>query len=254
MVSARAPIGAIAATMAARIEIKNTKHKRKMPKQYIPPADGAYNDWQVNFAALLTADPTSYGETAAVAANIQALTDTWVGAYNLSTDPSTRTTPTIQDKDNARVSCEASTRIVAIRIRNNTSVTDQQRQDLGLTVVKTTPTPVSAPTSAPVLGLRSANIGVHTLQYTDDAAPDGKAKPEGSIGVELWQAVGEVSAVDPSQAVFGGIKTKSPMRISQKPEDVGKVATYFARFSTRGSAQGEALTGPWSAPLVVTII
>lgn len=221
---------------------------------YIPTSDAGFDSWLVNFATLLTADPSAVGETAGTAAVVQAASDAWEAAYAAATDPSTRTTPTVAAKNNARASATATVRPVAIRIRDNSAVTDAQRADYGLTIVKTVPTPIPAPTSFPILGLRKATPLQHTLQYSDSEDPDGKAKPFGVIGLELWRAVGEVAAVDPAQATYYGTVTKSPYRSNFISENRGKICTYFGRWVTRSGTGGVAQTGPWSAPLDVTVI
>ena len=221
---------------------------------YIPQSDAAFLSWSNNFAALLTANPTAVGETAATAAVVQADADAFAAAYATAIDPATRTAPSVIAKDNARFTAEQTIRPVAIRIRNNAAVTDAQRLDYGLTVPKTVPTPIPAPASFPIMGLRNATPGVHKLQYSDNLTPDGKAKPFGAIGVEVWRAVGVVPATDPAQADYYATATKSPFNSAFISADKGKVCTYFCRWVTRSGPGGIAQTGPWSAPLDIFIV
>lgn len=221
---------------------------------YIPSTDVAYLDWQNNFAALLTLDPESYGETAGTALTVQTVADEYADAYLLATDPSTRTAPTVAAKDVAKFTAIATIRPVAIRIRNNSAVTDEQRADLGLTIVKTVPTPIPAPTTFPILGIRKATPLTLQLQYTDSGEPDGKAKPFGAIGVEIWSTVGTEAATDPNQTSFDNSYTKSPLTLNFAAEDQGKIASIFARFVTRAGPGGAAQRGPWSAILTTHIM
>jgi len=225
-----------------------------MTPSYIPAPDADFNNWLNNFSTLLTADPTAVGETAGTALVLAADVTAWNAAYATATNPATRTAPAVAAKDNARVAAEATVRPIAIRIRNNAAVTDAQRVDYGVTVPKLVPTPIPAPTSFPIIGLRAATPGVHQLQYTDSDAPSGKAKPFGAVGIELWRSVGTVPATDPSQCTFYGTATKSPFRSTFITADAGKVCTYFARWNTKSGPGGMAQTGPWSAPLSVVIV
>lgn len=225
-----------------------------MPSNYIPAADADFNSWLSNFDALLTADPAAYGETAGTAAAVAAVASTWAVAYALATDPSTRTSPTVAAKDAARFSAEQTVRPVAIRIRNNSAVTNAQRVDLGITVPKVVPTPIPAPTSAAILGLTNATPLVHQLQYSDSVLPDGKAKPYGVIGIEIWRSIGVVPATDPAQTSYYGTATKSPFRSQFSSDDRGKVCTYFGRWVTRSGPGGMAQVGPWSAALDAYVI
>jgi len=223
-------------------------------KNYIPQSDSAFVAWLVNFASLLTADPSAVGETPAIALVVQNEADNFQLAYSTAIDPATRTAPTVAAKDNARFNATETVRPVAIRIRNNQAVTDQQRLDYGLTIPKTVPTPIPQPSSFPILGLRNATPGRHKLQYSDSETPDGKAKPFGVIGIDIYRSVGTVSATDPAQARYMGTATKSPFISNFPSEDKGKVCTYFGRWVTRSGPGGLAQTGPWSAPLDVTVI
>lgn len=220
-----------------------------MPGPYIPASDADFDAWIVNFSTLLTADPTAYGEDAASALVVQTAADTWTAAYLAATDPGTRTTPTIAAKDAARVDADAAARPVAQRINANTSVTNMQREDLGITVRKTTRTPVPAPITAPALTLRSAIPNQHELSIRDETTPTTKAKPFGVVGVELHRAIGVAPAVDPAATSFLNVTTKTPTWQQTDPGDAGSTVTYFARWITRSGPGGEAQRGPWSAPL-----
>jgi hypothetical protein len=220
---------------------------------YLPPADADFALWLENFSTLLTATPTDFGLEAADAVAVDAVNTTFQAAYTTATDPSTRTTPTIAAKDNARASAEAVVRPYAVTISQNAAVTDLNKASIGVTVRSTTPTPIPAPSDAPTLALVNANIMTMRLSYKV-AGQSGKAKPFGAVGVEIYRSIGTVAATDPAQATFNGIVTKSPFTQAFNAEDQGKICTYFARYVTRSGPSGVAQTGPWSAALTVTVI
>lgn len=221
---------------------------------YIPSTDSGFNDWLTNFSTLITADPTAYGLTAGNALDIAAEQTAYNAAYVAATDPGTRTTPTIAAKDSAKADALAVVRPYAIQINNNAAVTNMQRADLGITVRKVTKTPVPAPTSTPALELISATPLIHSLRYSDVEFPTGKAKPAGSIGVQIYASIGATPSTDPAEASYVGTYTKSPLMIPQLNENVGLMANYFARYCTRSGPAGVAQVGPWSSLLSATII
>jgi hypothetical protein len=225
-----------------------------MSESYIPAADGAFDAWAANFATLIGNDPHSYGLEPADALRIGDAQTDWRTAYLTATTPETRTSPAIAAKDASRRTLEAVVRPYAIDIRNNQGVTDEQRADLGLTIPKTVPTPIPAPTSAPAIALRQSNPGVIVMSYSDTANPEGKAKPYGVIGVELWASIGTEAATSPEQCRYVGTRTKSPMRLATQAADAGKTVTLFARYTTRSGPGGVAQTGPWSSRLVTSAI
>lgn len=225
-----------------------------MPNDYIPAKDADFALWSQNFATLLAANPTNYGLTAGQVAPITAANTAFASAYATATNPTTRTSPAIAAKDVARADAEVLERQIAMIVRNNPAVSDALKTGLGLTIPKTTPTPIPAPTTPPQLLFVSATPQNATLAYRDTGSPSGKAKPAGSIGVELWRNVGTVPATDPAQCSFVGIITKAPFAQAFAAGEVGKIATFFARFSTRSGPAGVAQTGPWSAPLTFNVL
>lgn len=221
---------------------------------YIPAPDGLAANWAQNFADRLVAAPATYGTTAPVAATIAAAVTAFVDALAIATAPATRTTPTVAAKDAARVDMENAVRPLAQQIRANSAVTNQAKLDLGLNLPNTSPTPIPAPVTSPQLALDAAAPGVHLLRYADAGQGTGKAKPEGVVGIEIFRAVGLAPAVDPATCVYLGTFTKAPFRSTFGVPDAAKIATYFARWTTRSGPQGVAQTGPWSAPLSVVVV
>lgn len=225
-----------------------------MATNYIPSTDSGFSDWLLNFATLIAAGPTAYGLVAGDATAISAQNTSYQAAYALAVDPSTRTPSTVAAKDAAKSLALSVVRPYALQINANAGVTDEQRADLGLTIRKTTPTPVPAPSTAPGITFRAAIPLATTLGYYDTATPTTKAKPYGTIGMELWVAVGTVAAVDPAQGSFRALVTKSPFVVSFEPAQQGKIATVFGRWVTRGGTGGQGQVGPWSAALTFTVI
>lgn len=225
-----------------------------MPVAYIPAPDADFLAWMDNFATLLTADPTAYGEDAPSALVVQNAFDAFDAAYTLATNPATRTSPTIADKDAERVNLDAAARPVAQRINARSSVTNTQRSDLGITIRKTTRTPVPAPVTAPALTLRSQIAGVANLQIRDETTPTTKAKPAGVIGVDIHVFVGDTPPVTYEEFPLEKTTGKTPNSLSFAGAQSGETANVVARWTTRSGPGGVAQKGPWSVPLTFVIM
>lgn len=224
-----------------------------MAKPYIPARDADFNVWILNFSAVLTAAPTSYGLVAADAVIVSGVKNSWVTAWGLASAPATRTSSTIAAKDAARLSAETIIRPYAVGISLNPAVSNANKTTIGVTVRSTVPTPVPPPITAPILNVQSAIPLQQTLRYSiPDSA--GKYKPSGVIGMEVFRSVGVVAATDPAQASYVGTVTKAPFTQGFASEDQGKIVTYFARWATRSGPGGVSQPGPWSAPLVLTVM
>lgn len=221
---------------------------------YIPPKDIDFNDWIANFSTLLTAAPTDYGLVAGDATAVAAVVATWAAAWALVQNPATKTAPAVADKDAARASAEALVRPFAVSISQNGGVSDMNKSSIGVTVRKVVPTPVPPPTTTPTLSLVSGSPLTHQLAYKDTSTPTTKSKPFGAIGIQIFRAIGTVPAIDPAQADYYNQWTKSPNNSTFGSGDVGKICTYFARWVTRGGPGGAVQTGPFSAPLALTIM
>lgn len=225
-----------------------------MQPDYIPAQDVLAGDWASNFSTLVTAAPATYGLIAGDAVIIAAAVLAYTNALALATDPGTRTPATIAAKDSTRAAMEATCRPYAVGISRNLGVTNEDKIAVGVNLPTITRTPIPAPLTAPALSLASASVGIHQLAYRDATTPTSKAKPFGAIGVELRRVAALVPAVDPDQAVFVDVLTKSPQNVVVPPGDAGKLVTYFARFRTRSGPAGVAQTGPWSAALTIGAI
>lgn len=224
-----------------------------MATTYIPTTDAGFSAWLLNFATLIAADPTDYGLVAGDATAISAQNTAFQASYALAIDPSTRTAPTIAAKDAAKASALAVVRPYAMTINANAAVTNEQRGDLGLTIRKTTPTPIPAPTAIVGLALVLLTPLTARIRTFNVETPTSKAKPYGAAMIEIFVAIGTTPAIDPAQASFVNAFSKSPLTLSFTSEQVGKVATVYARYATKGSYAGPSLKGPWSASLTFNV-
>lgn len=220
-----------------------------MSTSYIPPKDADFGNWLDNFSTMITASPATYGLTAGDAVSIAAVTTTWDAAYSAAINPSTRTPTSVQAKNIAKATANATARPYAQRIANNAGVSSSNKIALGLNPRTNPPTPVTAPTTFPVLSVQSAIPLAHILRFRDNlASPSVKAKPAGVVALELYGGPSTTVVTNPAALPFLGIQTKSPFTINHDSADVGKTAYYAARWLTR-----RGLIGPWSTIISFTI-
>ena len=215
---------------------------------YLPTRLAQLRDWAVNFSTLITATPVAFGLTAGNATTISTAVNAFTAAYTLATDPSTRTSVTVAAMRVQKTAMIAVIRQFAAIIRANPAITAAQLETLGLTVSDAEPSPIPAPSTFPLIDVVNATPNRHELRYSDSATPDSRAKPAGTIGLQLFRVVGDEEVASPTGADLVGQYTTNPIRVDFNPDDVGKTATYFARWVTR-----RGLIGPWSNGTSVTI-
>lgn len=210
---------------------------------YIPPKDAAYASWLANFATLIAASPMTYGLVASDATTISAANTSFQNAYALVTSPTTKTKDTVQAKNIARVDSLNTVRPYAINISLNPGVSASNKVALGLNPRTSTPAPVTAPTTYPVLTIPSAMALNLIVRYRDElASPSVKSKPYGVTQLQLYASTSATPITDPTLLAFQGVRTKSPTMLTFLSSQKGLTAYIAARWQTR-----TGLVGPWSA-------
>lgn len=219
-----------------------------MADSFIPAQDPQALIWMQSFANTLSANVGTYFISAADAATISSAVAAFAAALAISSEPSTRTPVTINDKDEARNAAEQVCRQFAILIKYNAGIGNGAKIAAGVRPVNPDREPIECPQSSPALNVVASTPGSQTLRYTDALTPDTRAKPFGATELQLFCVVGEEPATNPDNAKFMGKFTKNPVSVEFGAADNGKQATYFARWSSR---KGEV--GPWSLPVSMAI-
>lgn len=225
-----------------------------MSTSYIPDKDADFANWLTNFSALLTASPGTYGLTAGDAVAVAAARTAFQAAYSLAINPSTRTPATVAAKDSQRGLATATVRPYAVRISNNSGVSNLNKVSIGVTVKSTPPSPIPAPTQAPLLSLIKVAAGKVTMGYKNPSTL-GKAKPYGVTGVNVWFTQDDTNfVVSFPDAEFDGVRTKTPFTLEFFPGDIGKKIVVWVAYVTRSGPGGLAQQGPVSLPVNAVVI
>ena len=120
--------------------------------------------------------------------------------------------------------------------------------DIGVRPVNESKTPIFCPQTSPLINVTAATPGAHTLKFADSLEPNLRRRPFGAAALQLFCHIGPEPIVDEDQAQFIGLFTKNPAVVAFTPEDDGKCATYFCRWSGK---RGDV--GPWSLPVSMRI-
>lgn len=225
-----------------------------MAATYIPTKDALLVPWATNFSALITLDPTAYGLSAGDASALAALNTAYDNAYNAAIAGGSRGPASVNAKDAAKANLVARCRQLATIIQANPSITEEQKTALGITVRKTTRSPVPTPTTSPLLTFVAATPGQATLRMADQLTPALKAKPFGAIQLQLsvWITTTPPPTPEPGPAsppTFVLQYTKNPFAVNFEPGQVGKTAIYYGQWITRTGK-----LGPFSNMLQQVII
>jgi hypothetical protein len=210
---------------------------------YIPARDSLLANWALNFSTLITAAPGTYGLTSGDASAIAATEASWAAAYTLVTSPATKTATTVAAKNAAKVTLLATLRPYAVTVSLNAGVSSSNKVALGVNPRTSVLTPITAPTTSPVLTAQSTSTAGTIIRYRDaTASPSVKSKPFGVTSIQIWALASVTPITDPTALAYQGSQTKSPFTIAMGSGDAGRTVYFAARWVTR-----KGLTGPWSS-------
>ncbi len=216
---------------------------------YMGSTDNAKRAWMQNFVAKLQAGPGVYMVSSADVSAISGAVADFVAALAVVQTPDGRNKGTTAAKNDARGAAAAICRQYAKLIKYNGGIDAQAKIDAGIQPPNTEPgEPIECPIASPVVIPVAATNGAHTLGFKDTIDLAARAKPFGAIDLLLFRTVGTAATTDPEAAKFIGKFTRNPMAVTFDSADNGKVATYFARWSSRRGGMSN-----WSAPASMAI-
>ena len=205
---------------------------------YIPARDTDLNAWLGNFSTLLTASPTTYGQTSGVAAAVAAAVAAWDAAYAPVLSPSTKTAAAVAAKNSARVTVLANVRPVAQQVSLNPAVLTANKTAIGVNPRTSTPTPITPPLTVPILTVQGASNLQLILRYRDSAASVSvKAKPYGTAFCKVVYLVSPTPITDPSQLTTSIVLSKSPGVVTFAAGQVGQQCYLAGRWLLRNGGQ-----------------
>lgn len=209
---------------------------------YIPPRNADLLAWSLNFSALITASPATYGLVSGDATAIAAQYAALAAAYALITSPSTKTKATVSAFNTQKIDALALFRPYAQTISLNAGVASADKTALGVNPRTSVPLPITAPTTFPVVSIQSASTAGLIMRYRDNtASPSVKAKPYGVVGVLIFAKASATVITDPTALTYNSTQPKAPFTLSL-PNTSGEVVYVAARWITK-----KGLVGPWSS-------
>jgi len=220
-----------------------------MAHDFLPGREGELRAWCNAFGSNLSSSPLEFGITVEMAAQYAERRVAFSDLYQAARNNRTRTPAVIRAKDEAKRALVTLTRELARVIQANSSVSNEQRTVLGLTVRRTERTPVERPDQPPELVIRSTSgrrVKI-LLRRIDDAS--GRGKPAGVAGATVLSYVGELPPIDRRAWSFEG-NTARTLRTVNLPASVPKGArVWFTAvwFNTRMKS------GPAATPVMTNL-
>lgn len=219
-----------------------------MSSPYIPTREADALIWMQAFASTIQANFATYELTSADATTISNAVQAFADALAIVAEPTTRTPVNVNTKDTLRNAAENLCRQYATQIKYNNGISDASKIAAGVRPVNNSREPIFVPQTSPLVNVTAATPGAHTVRFADSLDPNERKKPFGAASLQLFCFIGDEPTVNEDDAKFIGLFTKNPIAVAFDPDDDGKMATYFARWSGK---RGD--TGPWSLPVSMRI-
>jgi hypothetical protein len=209
-------------------------------KDYIPSHDEDFDILQTNVVTTATAKAGQWLINSQAFTELSGPRQRWTTGYAAYRNPSSRTPPVVQEKNDARKAYEAVFRnFVQGQLMHNTRVSDADLRSMGLPVHDRKPTKPQPPTTRIEMEITFDQILQHIIHVRDSESKSGN-KPDHVIGYELWRYIGEKP--DPTYDDMQLVEQVSRLRhlVEYPASDHGKNVSYAARWvNTAGK-------GPWS--------
>jgi hypothetical protein len=216
--------------------------KKMSSRDFIPAPEAQFNIWQANFIEKARAVAESIGIPTQAVTAIVGESSKWKTVLEIATNPATRTSSAIKDKQEQRITYEAELRkFIRSYITNNPLVTDHLRKDMELPIHKTTHTPAPVATEAPDVDIDTSVIGRLIIHFFEKGGKHKKNKPEGQHGVEIRWIISDTHPSRWDDLTHSEIDTNSPHTLVFENDERGKTIYFALRWeNTRGEK------GPWS--------
>lgn len=220
---------------------------------FIPARNNAFVPFITNAAAIIATGYANYGLTSGEATALTTAAGNVETTFTLAQDPTTRTPVAVDNFNTARAAATA-----LMRQYNATAqaypATSEDLIAAGFPVRDTVRSPQTPITATVDLAIISQIPEVLTVSARNPETPTSKRKPRDTRAVQFALAIGTEAAVDPAQATEYRFGTRTPYAIQTTTAQRGKKLTVWARYQSRGSIGGQLVYGPWSLPLVVSLM
>ncbi|RRJ96240.1 hypothetical protein Ga0100231_020245 [Opitutaceae bacterium TAV4] len=209
---------------------------------YIPRTDAAFNDWIRFLYSYVAGNAARLGVKPADLTALSPLVNNWGDKYETALNPASRTPAATADKNAARKALETAVRdfVKANLSTGNKAVTDADRENMGLTIPKTTHTPHPVATRAPGCRVDTSLISHLIIHFFD---PDNlhHAKLFGQQGTEIAWGISTTPVTAAEDLPHSSFDTRSPFTLEFSAHDRGKTVYFCLRWENTTGKKG-----PWS--------
>jgi hypothetical protein len=218
-----------------------------MARTFFPSGDTALLAWSLNFNTLITATPTAYGLTAALATAYGTLHTAYATAL-AACEPPLRNKSAVSTKNVARTNLKNDARLLANMVNGTASVTNAQKISLGLNV-RSSPSPIPVPSTWPAMEITSVSAWTVKIKLHDSASGKKRGKPPGVSGASVFSFVGTDAPTDIGAWKFEGNTGRTVIDVAFANTIAAGAKVWLTAFWFNGRKQ----SGPACAPVATNL-
>jgi hypothetical protein len=213
-----------------------------MSNDYIPASDGKFLVWVKTLFTAVEQNATLWNIDPANFAQILIMITAFETALSKAENPN-RGKADVKAKNDARDALKKAVRKFAKEhLTFNSSISNEERERIGLPVYKTGRTPSPVAKDAPDTDIDTSQVGRLTVHFFERGSSHKKGKPEGQHGAEIVWLVSDTPPTRWDELIHSGIDTNSPYTLVFENDQRGKTVYFAIRWeNTRGEK------GPWSS-------
>lgn len=206
----------------------------------VPMKDSELAVFAPNFAAIVSAASATYNMTATQCTALTAASTGFVTAYNASRVDGMKSKSLTAATRAAKDALIVPLRAYYGSIQSMTTVTDQQKINLGI-VVRKAPSPVPAPSSEPQTSIVSVRGRTVRLRFRDADSTAKRGKPANVSTVTILSYVGSAPPADISDWTFEANVSRTLVDVTFPASTAPGAQVWFTAFwSNRKDQSGPA--------------
>lgn len=132
-------------------------------------------------------------------------------------------------------------------VKAQSTVKDSDLTSLGQIATGGSYAPLSNPTR-PTATVDTSERLRHTIKFADEATPDQKRKPAGTVGCQIFEKVGGNAPTDEKECSFVALDTATPYVREFDGADAGKMVHYILRWQLKDGSYSS-----WSETVSATV-
>lgn len=212
---------------------------------FVPQGDTQFESWFANYVTYAGENSGALGLTIDDITDLSAAQGAFESAMADHTAAQAAARGATDTKNSAKGDAITLVRTLTRQIQADPSVTNEQREGLGITVPDDERTSIAAPKFPPTVQVITNARLQHTMRFFNHDG--GRSKPAGATNLEVWYTVGAPPA-ETSELRFAGLASKFTLVRDFPVEDGGQTLFYMVRWV---NAKGQH--SPWSETVAATI-